>query len=64
MINKTLIEDNKINRDTTNRTIKLSLSLIHQFSSLKEKIIEYHVKGGFKQKTLETKVIKVHTFKN
>lgn len=30
MINKTLIEDNKINKDTTNRPIKLPLGLIHQ----------------------------------
>lgn len=30
MINKTLIEDNKINKDATNRTIKLALGPVYQ----------------------------------
>lgn len=30
MINKMLIENNKINKDATNRTIKLPLGLVHQ----------------------------------
>lgn len=56
MINKTLIEDNKINKDATNRAIKLPLGPVYQSfifkrkkKRKKEKLTECHVKAGFKQ---------------
>lgn len=55
VINKTLIQDNKINKDATDRTIKLPLGPVYQSFIFKrkkrrerEKLTECHVKAGFK----------------